>query len=95
MGSALLRELQVSDLITGSEESYIQLAIAQAKAEALPSCHVDTALPAIMQYSFSYCLSPNIAFSFEDVPHSCRKCCSLSLRTQWQRKNNNDTGTSF
>ncbi|BDI18229.1 hypothetical protein ANSO36C_40310 [Nostoc cf. commune SO-36] len=36
-----------------------------------------TALPAIMQYSFSYCLSPNIAFSFEDVPHSCRKCCNL------------------
>ncbi|WP_251956581.1 type II toxin-antitoxin system HicA family toxin [Nostoc commune] len=38
-----------------------------------------TALPAIMQYSFSYCLSPNIAFSFEDVPHSCRKCCILSV----------------
>ncbi len=34
-----------------------------------------TALPAIMQYSFSPCPSPSIASSFEGVPHSCRKCC--------------------
>ncbi|BDI15088.1 hypothetical protein ANSO36C_08900 [Nostoc cf. commune SO-36] len=43
--------------------------------ECFSNIKVYTALPAIMQYSFSYCLSPNIAFSFEDVPHSCRKCC--------------------
>jgi len=30
-----------------------------------------------MQYSFSSCPSPSKAFSFEDVPHSCRKCCKL------------------
>ncbi|WP_311775411.1 type IV pilin-like G/H family protein [Nostoc sp. UCD120] len=38
-----------------------------------------TALPAIMQYSFSSCPSSTIAFSFkDDVPHSCQKCCMLS-----------------
>ncbi len=31
-----------------------------------------------MQYSFSPYPSLNIAFSFEDVPHSCRKCCIAS-----------------
>jgi hypothetical protein len=29
-----------------------------------------------MQYSFSYCPSFSIAFSFKDVPHSYRKCCT-------------------
>ncbi|WP_373525630.1 hypothetical protein [Nostoc sp.] len=39
----------------------------------------NTALPAIMQYSFYPCLSPIITFSYEDVPHSCRKCCNLTI----------------
>jgi|GEM_PF-6174422 len=39
-------------------------------------CGIDTALPAIMKYSFSPCPSPIITFSFEDVPHSCWKCCN-------------------
>lgn len=34
LGSALLRELQVCDLITDSEEGYMQLAIALAKKTA-------------------------------------------------------------
>ncbi|MHC5597791.1 MAG: hypothetical protein ACYTXC_17945 [Nostoc sp.] len=37
-----------------------------------------TALPAIIQYRFSPCSSPSIAFSFKDVPHSCRKCCNTT-----------------
>ncbi|MHC5778952.1 transposase family protein [Nostoc sp.] len=38
-----------------------------------------TALPAIMECSFSPYPSPSIPFRFEDVPHSCRKCCMLCL----------------
>ncbi|MBN3897072.1 MAG: hypothetical protein HWQ41_17885 [Nostoc sp. NOS(2021)] len=53
--------------------------------EAIASVEV-TALPAIMQYSFSPCPSPSKAFSYEDVPHSCRKCCSInSKRVQFSR----------
>jgi hypothetical protein len=43
--------------------------------QALDDEYFITALPAIMEYSFSPCPSPSIPFSFEDVPHSCRKCC--------------------
>ncbi|WP_157816704.1 hypothetical protein [Nostoc flagelliforme] len=40
----------------------------------------DTALPAIMQYSFSPCpLLAQLSALRRDVPHSCRKCCNPLL----------------
>ncbi|WP_414551723.1 ABC transporter substrate-binding protein [Anabaena sp. CCY 0017] len=51
-----------------------------------PPPQLNTALPAIMQYRFILCPSPIIAFSFGDVPHSCRKCCNDNFQGSFGRQ---------
>ncbi len=61
-----------------SDENLFLQGIRHVQMESVWGGIEDTALPAIRQYSFSTCPAPLIAFSFEDVPHSCRKCCTAA-----------------